>query len=213
MKTINSSVTFQNLTIYLLWPNLKKTDIGSKYTNYSFFEVCGSQHFWALGFIFLNRPFFRSVFSSQQLMPTPLLFSFLTLFPSHLKEHGSQGRGGQGWELERDALLALFSHLRSQQERAESSSSPSANSDGVLEQGSHQLLPGTNSPESPAALRSGLQPPWLLHSRQDSPSGLGTSMDSSGRQLLGSTLEICSAPASCLSSDETNWGLLVPFEK
>ncbi|MXQ82702.1 hypothetical protein E5288_WYG009772 [Bos mutus] len=41
----------------------------------------------------------------------------------------------------------------SQQERAESSSSPSANSDGVLEQGSHQLLPGTNSPESPAALR------------------------------------------------------------
>ena len=106
--------------------------------------------------------------------------------------------------MERDALLVLFSHLGSKQERAESSSSPSANSDGVLEQGSHQLLPGTNSPESPAALRGGLQPPWLPHSRQDSPSGLGTSMDSSGQQLLGSALEICSVRASCLSSDETN---------
>lgn len=63
----------------------------------------------------------------------PSSFSSLTFLSSHLrKQMGLRGEGGQSWEQERKALLVLFSHLRSQQERTESSRAPSprSNSDG-----------------------------------------------------------------------------------
>lgn len=55
----------------------------------------------------------------------PSSFSSLTFLSSHLrKQMGLRGEGGQSWEQERNALLVLFSHLRSQQERADSSRAP-----------------------------------------------------------------------------------------
>lgn len=59
------------------------------------------------------------------LLPALLPLPSLAFLSSHLKEQmGARGEGGQSWEQEREALPGLLSHLRSQQERAESPSAP-----------------------------------------------------------------------------------------